>query len=137
MPRNIQDPETERLAVEMAELTGESKTGAVRAALRERKARLLVARSGGGRAERKLAARMGLYTVGIVDALVGAADAVVIEFDPDHWREAIRARSRFGRGRHAAGLDLGDCLTYAAARVSGLPLLAKGDGFARTDLGLA
>ena len=55
MPLNIKDPETERLAVEVAELTGESKTGAVRAALRERKARLLVARSGGGRAERILA----------------------------------------------------------------------------------
>jgi antitoxin VapB len=59
MPLNIKDPETERLAVEVAELTGESKTGAVRAALRERKARLLVARSGGGRAERMLAVLEG------------------------------------------------------------------------------
>ncbi len=90
MPLNIQDPETERLAVEMAELTGEPRTGALLAALRERKARLLVARSAGGRAERKLAARMGL-----------------------------------------------DAITYAAARVSGLPLRARGDGFARTDVGLA
>jgi antitoxin VapB len=40
MPLNIKDPETERLAREVAELTGESKTGAIRTALRERRARL-------------------------------------------------------------------------------------------------
>jgi antitoxin VapB len=40
MPLNIKDPETERLAREVAQLTGESKTGAIRTALRERKARL-------------------------------------------------------------------------------------------------
>jgi antitoxin VapB len=40
MPLNIKDPETERLARELAQLTGESKTGAIRTALRERKARL-------------------------------------------------------------------------------------------------
>ena len=51
----INDPETERLAREVAELTGESKTGAVRAALRERRARLLIAQSRGSRRERMLA----------------------------------------------------------------------------------
>jgi antitoxin VapB len=49
MPLNIKDPEAERLAAEVAALTGESKTGAVRTALRERKQRLLRA-SGPGRA---------------------------------------------------------------------------------------
>lgn len=43
MPLNIKDPETERLAREVAQLTGESKTGAIRTALRERRARLAIA----------------------------------------------------------------------------------------------
>jgi antitoxin VapB len=51
MALNIKDPEAERLAAEVAALAGESKTGAVRQALRERKERLLLAR-GGDRAER-------------------------------------------------------------------------------------
>jgi antitoxin VapB len=49
---NIKDPETERLAAEVAAMTGESKTGAVRQALRERKERLVLARGGRSRHER-------------------------------------------------------------------------------------
>lgn len=49
MPLNIKDPETERLAREVATLTGESKTGAVRVALRERKERLELQRTVGDR----------------------------------------------------------------------------------------
>jgi antitoxin VapB len=52
MALNIKDPETERLAGEVAELAGESKTGAVRTALRERKARLMLARGVTARSER-------------------------------------------------------------------------------------
>jgi antitoxin VapB len=52
MALNIKDPETEQLAGEVATLAGESKTGAVRQALRERKHRLLLARGGLGRGER-------------------------------------------------------------------------------------
>lgn len=52
MALNIKDPETERLAAEIASLTGESKTGAVRRALRERKERLLLARTGVARGDR-------------------------------------------------------------------------------------
>ncbi len=52
MALNIKDPETERLASEIATLTGESKTGAVRQALSERKQRLLLARSGLGKGDR-------------------------------------------------------------------------------------
>ena len=49
MPLNIKDPETERLAREVATLTGESKTGAIRTALRERRARLVLQRASGDR----------------------------------------------------------------------------------------
>lgn len=52
MALNIKDPETERLAAEIAALTGESKTGAIRQALNERKQRLLLTRSGLGRGDR-------------------------------------------------------------------------------------
>jgi len=52
MALNIKDPEAERLASEIAALTGESKTGAVRQALTERKQRLLLARSGMARGDR-------------------------------------------------------------------------------------
>lgn len=52
MALNIKDAETERLATEVAALTGDTKTGAVRVALRERKARIVLAQSGGSRGER-------------------------------------------------------------------------------------
>jgi len=57
MPLNIKDPETERLAREVAELTGESKTGAIRTALRERRARLAM---GAGQDDRTRALRVWL-----------------------------------------------------------------------------
>ena len=84
-----------------------------------------------------LSSRVGDGALVALAALLGAADAIIIEFGPDHWREAIGAWSRFGRGRHPAALNFGDCLAYATSHVSGLPLLAKGDDFARTDLELA
>lgn len=84
-----------------------------------------------------LSARIGDGALSALDALLGAADAITIEFGSDHWREAIGAWNRFGRGRHPAALNFGDCLAYATARVAGLPLLAKGDDFPRTDLELA
>ncbi len=47
---------------------------------------------------------------------------------------AVEAYQTFGKGHHPASLNLGDCLAYAAARVFNLPLLFKGDDFARTDV---
>ena len=49
---------------------------------------------------------------------------------PDTARHAFRA---FGKGRHPAGLNFGDCFSYALARSTGQPLLFKGHDFARTD----
>ncbi len=60
----------------------------------------------------------------------------VIPFDRAHWREAGRAFRAFGKGRHPAGLNLGDCMTYATARLAVEPLLCLGDDFAKTDLEL-
>jgi ribonuclease VapC len=48
---------------------------------------------------------------------------------------ATNAFLRYGKGRHPAGLNFGDSMAYAIARVSGFPLLCLGDDFAKTDLG--
>ena len=60
-----------------------------------------------------------------------------IPFGDHHWREAVDAFLRFGRGRHKARLNFGDCLTYAVARLANEPLLFVGEDFTQTDLALA
>lgn len=60
-----------------------------------------------------------------------------IPFGGEHWREAADAYLRFGKGRHKARLNFGDCLTYAVARLANEPLLFTGDDFPHTDLALA
>ena len=70
-----------------------------------------------------------------LDALIHRAEVVVVPVDAEHVSEARRAYRRFGRGRHAAAFNFGDVFAYALARVSGEPLLFKGDDFARTDVG--
>lgn len=47
---------------------------------------------------------------------------------------ALDAYQRFGKGRHRAGLNFGDCFAYALAKAMGQPLLFKGNDFARTDI---
>jgi ribonuclease VapC len=66
-----------------------------------------------------------------LDALIQKADVVVVPVDAEHVSEARKAYRRFGKGRHAAGLNFGDVFAYALARTSGEPLLFKGDDFAR------
>lgn len=61
---------------------------------------------------------------------------VTVPFGEEHWRQAAAAFVRFGKGRHPAALNLGDCLTYAVAKLSGQPLLCVGGDFADTDLEL-
>ena len=70
-----------------------------------------------------------------LDALIHKADVVVVPVDAEHISEARRAYRRFGKGRHAAGLNFGDVFAYALARTSGEALLFKGDDFAKTDVG--
>ena len=47
---------------------------------------------------------------------------------------AHQAYSDYGKGRHPAGLNFGDCFSYALAKVTGEPLLFKGDDFSKTDI---
>jgi ribonuclease VapC len=69
-----------------------------------------------------------------LDLLLHRADVVVVPVDAEHVAEARRAWRRFGRGRHAAGLNFGDVFAYALARASGEPLLFKGEDFSKTDI---
>jgi ribonuclease VapC len=84
-----------------------------------------------------LSARAGQDASAVLVELLASADAIVIEFGQRHWREAVSAWGRFGKGRDPAGLNFGDCLTYATALVAGEALLAKGDDFTQTDIPLA
>jgi ribonuclease VapC len=61
-------------------------------------------------------------------------NAEIIEFNEDHYEAALSAFLRFGKGRHPAALNFGDCISYALASVSGLPLLYAGIDFSRTDI---
>jgi ribonuclease VapC len=72
-----------------------------------------------------------------LERLVERTATVVIPFGPEHWLAALDGWRRYGRGRHAASLNLGDCFAYATARLADRPLLCKGDDFAKTDLNLA
>jgi len=84
-----------------------------------------------------LKARLAIEPVPFLDRFLRDFDVVPIPFVDEHWREALRAFTRFGRGRHRAALNFGDCLTYAVAHVARQPLLSTGDDFPRTDLELA
>lgn len=71
-----------------------------------------------------------------VQGFLGEFGVEEISFGTDHRRIAGSAFLRFGKGRHPAALNLGDCMSYSAARVAGEPLLCIGNDFARTDLEL-
>ena len=68
--------------------------------------------------------------------VIARFEVAVLPFGQDHWPVAWAAFLRYGKGRHPAGLNFGDCLTYAVAKLSGLPLLCVGADFAQTDLTL-
>ncbi len=78
--------------------------------------------------------KFGLGGRALVSRFLEERGAVVISFDDRHWRSASDAFIRYGKGRHPAGLNYGDCMTYATARLSGAPLLFAGEDFAKTDL---
>ena len=61
----------------------------------------------------------------------------VVPFDQNHLHWALHGWRHFGKGRHRAGLNLGDCFSYGLAMALDLPLLFKGDDFSRTDVKVA
>jgi len=58
----------------------------------------------------------------------------VVPFTEEHFDVAADAFLRYGKGRHPAALNFGDCMSYAVAAVSGLPLLYTGKDFTQTDI---
>jgi ribonuclease VapC len=81
-----------------------------------------------------LAGRRRTSVVGEVGALVQELGVTVVPFGEPEWHAAVEAFLRFGRGRHAAALNFGDCLAYAAAVVANDSLLFVGDDFGLTDV---
>ena len=69
-----------------------------------------------------------------LDLFLQRASVETVPFDQEQLVEARAAFRRFGKGRHKAGLNFGDCAAYALAQWSGEPLLFKGTDFAATDV---
>jgi ribonuclease VapC len=81
-----------------------------------------------------LEARYGAEGLRPLDRFIERAGIELAPVDFDQARVARDTFSRFGRGRHAAALNFGDCFSYALAHVLGEPLLFKSEDFSRTDI---
>jgi ribonuclease VapC len=84
-----------------------------------------------------LIAREGTAGRAALLRFLSESEIASIPFCEHHLAFAAEAFVRFGKGRHPAGLNYGDCMTYATARLAGDSLLCIGDDFAQTDLSLA
>ncbi len=71
-----------------------------------------------------------------LDLLLHRCQIDIVSLSPEQVELAREAYRKFGKGRHPAGLNLGDCATYALSRSTGEPLLFKGIDFPQTDLRL-
>ena len=79
-------------------------------------------------------ARQGPAAADDLRALLDRIAVTIEPLDADQAMVALAAWRRFGKGRHPAGLNLGDCFSYALARTLAVPLLFKGNDFAQTDI---
>ncbi|HEY2013995.1 MAG TPA: type II toxin-antitoxin system VapC family toxin [Bryobacteraceae bacterium] len=78
--------------------------------------------------------RYGAEGLRDLDRFLSRAGIELLPVDKEQGQLARSAFSRFGKGRHRASLNYGDCFSYAAAISSGQPLLFKGDDFIHTDV---
>lgn len=78
--------------------------------------------------------RRGAKSAESVEGLIEELGVSVVPFGAAEWQIAVDAFRRFGRGRHAAALNYGDCLAYATAKASRDTLLFIGDDFSKTDI---
>ncbi len=79
-------------------------------------------------------ARLGPAGQDVVDRFLRDAQIEIIPVDGDLAHRAMSGWRRYGKGRHPAGLNFGDCFTYALADRTGYPVLCTGNDFAATDL---
>ena len=81
-----------------------------------------------------ISARLGSEGHALLVELLERARVEIAQFDGKLAHGAYDAWLHYGRGRHPAGLNLGDCFSYALAKQRAEPLLYKGDDFAKTDI---
>jgi len=81
--------------------------------------------------------RYGIAGARELDLLVAKAGLVIESVTAEQADVAREAWRRFGKGRHSASLNYGDCFSYALAKVKGEPLLFKGEDFPQTDIAVA
>ncbi|MFM7547397.1 MAG: type II toxin-antitoxin system VapC family toxin [Cyanobacteriota bacterium] len=79
-------------------------------------------------------ARFGAEGQSDLELFLRTAQVEIVSFNQEQAEIARTAFARYGKGRHRAGLNLGDCFSYALARFLDEPLLFKGDDFLYTDL---
>ena len=79
-------------------------------------------------------ARFGADGQNDLDLFLATANIEIVPFNADQAQIARSAFRRFGKGRHPAGLNLGDCYSYALAQICAAPLLFKGNDFGLTDV---
>jgi len=72
-----------------------------------------------------------------VDELVSDLAIEIVPIERSQGHSALEAFDRFGKGRHPAALNMGDCFAYALAKAHGAALLFKGDDFVKTDIAVA
>ena len=72
-----------------------------------------------------------------LELLMNRAQIQVVPFNADHMRWALHGWRHFGKGRHKAALNLGDCFSYGLAKAMDAPLLFKGEDFQYTDVKVA
>ncbi len=84
-----------------------------------------------------LSARLSQDARGLLSRFITEGEVQTIPFADPHFALAIDAWLKYGKGRHKAALNFGDCMSYATAKLANEPLLCVGDDFARTDLLLA
>jgi len=73
----------------------------------------------------------------VLERFLEEVQAQTISISAEVGRAAIAAFARFGKGRHPAGLNMGDCFAYACANELDVPLLFKGNDFPQTDIAVA
>jgi ribonuclease VapC len=78
--------------------------------------------------------RKGSIGRAVLEDFLRHSQIEVVPVSLEHAEIAIEAFRRFGRGRHRAALNIGDCFSYALAKSTDLPLLFKGDDFIHTDI---
>jgi ribonuclease VapC len=81
-----------------------------------------------------LTSRAGPDARSVLEAAIRQMGVIVVPFSRDHFHQATSAFLRFGKGRHPAALNFGDCMAYAVARVASMPLLYVGEDFSQTDI---